>query len=214
MQDIFVQAYRTNLWGDPESASGQGSGLARTAAFRHEIVDLLDRLGARTLLDAGCGDFNWMKELALSQRYIGWDVVPELIAANGKYATERRSFVLGDLTSDVLPEVDVILCRDCLVHFGLADVWRALLNFRRSGSRYLLTTTFKAHPENADIACGDWRTLNLERPPFDFPPPLHEIDEQCLHTGGIYRDKRLALWRMDQIPDSPALQDDASFRRP
>jgi hypothetical protein len=25
------------------------------------------------------------------------------------------------------------------------------------------------------------------------------IDEKCWHTGGIYSDKRLALWRLEQI---------------
>ncbi|MBR0712874.1 class I SAM-dependent methyltransferase [Bradyrhizobium liaoningense] len=201
MQDIFVHAYRTNLWGDPESVSGIGSGVVRTAAFRDEIPALLDRIGARTLLDAGCGDFNWMKEVSLSQHYIGWDIVPELIAANAKHASEKRSFVHGDITSDALPRVDVILCRDCLVHFSFAEAWRALQNFKRSGSLYLLTTTFIAHSDNVDIRCGDWRTLDFEAPPFNFAPPVHAIDERCLHTGGIYRDKRLALWRIADIPD-------------
>ena len=201
MQDIFVNAYRTNAWGDAESASGPGSGLARTAAFRDEIIDLLDALGARTVLDAGCGDFNWMKELSLAQSYIGWDIVPELIAANRKYASDKRSFVHGDISCGPLPNVDVIMCRDCLVHFPFAEVWQALRNFKRSGSRYLLATTFVFHPENVDIPCGGWRTLNLERAPFNFPAPERAIDERCLHTGGIYADKRLALWRVEQIPD-------------
>jgi hypothetical protein len=25
------------------------------------------------------------------------------------------------------------------------------------------------------------------------------IDEKCWHTGGIYADKRLALWRLERI---------------
>jgi hypothetical protein len=173
----------------------------RTAAFRDEIRTLLGQLGARTLLDAGCGDFNWMKELALSQRYIGWDIVPELIAANQKHANETRIFLHGDITRVALPTVDVILCRDCLVHLAFSEIWQTLRNFKRSRSRYLLTTTFVAHPDNIDIACGGWRTLNFEQPPFNFGPPAHAIDEQCLHTGGIYSDKHLALWRMEDIPD-------------
>ena len=201
MQDIFVHAYRAGIWGDPESVSGPGSGLARTAAFRDEIKLLLDRLGARTLLDAGCGDFNWMREVPLSQHYVGWDIVPELIATTQKYATDERTFVHGDITRDTLPKVDVILCRDCLVHFPLAAVWQALRNFKRSGSRYLLTTTFMSHPDNVDIPCGGWRTLNFERSPFNFPAPAHAIDERCLHTGGVYADKLLALWRAEDIPD-------------
>jgi len=52
---------------------------------------------------------------------------------------------------------------------------------------------------NLEIETGGWRPLNMERPPFGFPAPLRAIDEKCLHTGGIYADKRLALWRLADI---------------
>jgi len=41
-----------------------------------------------------------------------------------------------DITSDPLPRADVILCRDCLVHFSLADAQAAIGNFARSGSAH------------------------------------------------------------------------------
>jgi hypothetical protein len=133
--------------------------------------------------------------------YIGIDVVEAVIACNRKlYADSRTEFVCADLVTDALPKADVILCRDCLVHFSIADVWQALANFKRSESQYLLTTTFDQRDQNFDIATGDWRPLDLKRPPFCFPAPLRTIDERCLHTGGIYADKRLALWRMIDVP--------------
>ena len=83
MEKIFRDVYRNNIWGDPETVSGHGSGVARTAAFRDQFANLLIELGTRSLLDAGCGDFNWMKEVQLPiERYFGVDVVPELIAKN------------------------------------------------------------------------------------------------------------------------------------
>ena len=201
MEDIFRAAYLGNAWGDAESGSGHGSSLSRTAAFRDQIPPLLRALGARSLIDAGCGDFNWMRVLALSvDRYVGIDIVPELVAHNRRwYASEARQFLHLDITRDALPRADVVLCRDCLVHFSLADALAALRNFKRSGSGYLLTTTFIAHEPNVDIASGEWRPLNLERTPFAFPPAIEVIDEQCLHTGGVYADKRLAVWRLDDI---------------
>ena len=50
MQQVFQDAYRANIWGDPESVSGPGSGLARTEAFRDQIPPLLEELGAGRLL--------------------------------------------------------------------------------------------------------------------------------------------------------------------
>jgi SAM-dependent methyltransferase len=202
MEEIFRHAYRHNAWGDPESVSGPGSGLLRTAAFRDQIPRLLRDLEACSLLDAGCGDFNWMKELDLPvAQYIGIDIVSELIVRDREQNCDsRKTFVRADITVDELPRVDVILCRDCLVHFCLADVWSALSNFKRSRSGYLLTTTFVEFQTNADIPTGAWRQLNFGRAPFGFPPPQTTIDEKCLHTGGIYADKRLALWRLADIP--------------
>jgi SAM-dependent methyltransferase len=202
LQAIFERAYRQKIWGDTESVSGLGSGIARTAAFRDQIPLLLSELGVKSLLDAGCGDFNWMKEVELNtHEYIGIDIVPELIVQNrGRYGDHTRTFIHGDITCDELPRVDVILCRDCLVHFSFEDAWAALRNFKRSQSTYLLTTTFVNLPSNLDIETGEWRPTNLRLPPFQFPVPETLIDEKCLHTGGIYADKRLALWRLDATP--------------
>jgi hypothetical protein len=66
-----------------------------------------------------------------------------------------------------------------------------------------LTTTFVDHADNVDIVTGEWRPLNLERAPFGFPPPHRTIDEKCLHSGGIYADKRLALWPLSQVMKVP-----------
>src|ERR1700752_1788104 len=80
MQSTFAPFYSENRWGDSESASGPGSSLERTAKLRSELPILLEEIGARTLLDAPCGDFNWMKNITLNlDQYIGVDVIPELI---------------------------------------------------------------------------------------------------------------------------------------
>jgi SAM-dependent methyltransferase len=211
MEDVFRHAYRHNIWGDPESLSGPGSGLLRTSSFRDQIPQLLNQLGALSLLDAGCGDFNWMKEVSLPvERYIGIDVVPELIAHNKqRYGDDKRSFILGDIVCDELPRADVILCRDCLVHFSIKDISRALRNFKRSRSRYLLATTFIEFPDNVEIETGGWRRLNLERRPFCFPSPEALIDEKCPHPGA--GDKRLALWRLESIPVGNRVADFVGF---
>jgi SAM-dependent methyltransferase len=201
MEHVFRQAYRHNSWGDPESVSGPGSGLARTGAFRDQIPQLLDELGAKSVFDAGCGDFNWMKELQLSvDQYFGMDIVPELIVQNQRrYGNDKTVFDHGNFVQDPLPPVDVILCRDCLVHFTFEEIWAALRNFKTSQSRYLLTTSFIEFQNNFDVPTGAWRQLNLQRAPFNFPPPDKMIDEKCLHTGGIYADKRLALWPLAAV---------------
>ncbi len=199
---VFSRIYRKHLWGSEESASGIGSTRERAATFVPALIELLSQLEIRTLLDAPCGDFNWADDVANAvEAYIGVDIIPELIDRNRvRHAAPNRTFLTADLTRDPLPKSDLILCRDCLVHFSYADIRAALANFRHSGARYLLTTTFLDRRANEDIVTGEWRVLNLEAPPFRFPPPLALVDEHCTHTGGIYRDKRLALWDLAAVP--------------
>jgi len=200
--DIFSEIYRRGGWGNGESVSGPGSTLARAAAFNEDLVLLLNDINTKSLLDAGCGDFNWMKEVKLSlARYVGVDVVAELVAENQRlYGSDRRIFVNLDMTKDSLPQVDVILCRDSLVHLSFKDIFATLANFKESGSTYLLATTFTRFPESNDIPTGSWRQLNMQLPPFTFPEPARLIDEKCVHSGGVYADKCLALWALKDIP--------------
>ncbi len=198
MRAAFETILRTNAWGSAESVSGPGSERARAALFQAEFSALVGRLGIRSLLDAGCGDLNWIPALDLPlARYVGVDVVPALLVeSRRRHGRQGWEFRSADITCDPLPRVDLVFCRDCLVHLPLADVARAMDNFGRSGSTWLLATTFLTRT-NVEIGVGDWQPLNLEAAPFNLSPPIALIDERCPPDRGDYSDKRLALWRLD-----------------
>jgi SAM-dependent methyltransferase len=203
LAERFALIYSTNLWGAETSQSGLGSELDATSALRHALAELLNRLEVTTLLDLPCGDFTWMAQMDLSGiAYLGADIVPEIIAANdARYGRNGHfDFRKLDLVSDPLPAADLVLCRDCLVHLSFANIHRAIANLKRSGARWLLTTTFPNAPANRDIEDGDWRVLSLERAPFLFPAPEALINEGCTEAGGDYADKSLALWRVSDLP--------------
>ncbi len=198
--EVFGAIYRENHWRDTTSASGPGSTLDQTAAVRAALPELCAQLGVTRLLDAPCGDLAWMSTLELpGVAYTGVDIVPELIAANAARFADR-SFAVGDLVQGPLPAADLILCRDCLVHLSYADIRAALRTFKASGARYLLTTSFRAHP-NRDIVTGNWRPLNLEAAPFALPAPLEAVDERCTEGDGRYADKSLLLFSLRDIRD-------------
>jgi hypothetical protein len=181
-----------------ESLSGPGSTSEQTRQLRERLPLLLEGLGVRSLLDAPCGDFNWMQHVRLGvDEYIGADLLDELVADNAvRHAAPQRRFVRADVTRDALPRADAILCRDLLTHLSFAEIFAALENFRRSGARYLLTTTFTALRPNRDTENGEWRTLNLTLPPFDLPQPAILINERCTEAGGAFGDKCLGLWHL------------------
>ncbi|HYV13569.1 MAG TPA: hypothetical protein VE980_21875, partial [Pyrinomonadaceae bacterium] len=62
---VFSEIYQTNAWQDPESVSGRGSTLARTNVITSNLPVLLQELNANSLIDAACGDFNWMRHVDL-----------------------------------------------------------------------------------------------------------------------------------------------------
>ncbi|MCA1383935.1 class I SAM-dependent methyltransferase [Bradyrhizobium sp. BRP23] len=201
----FARIERTNLWGAATSVSGLGSEDVATAAIQEALPALLQRLGARSLLDAPCGDAGWIGRLELDIDYTGIDIVPSLIDANRRRVAADGSsgrFLVADITRDALPHADVILCRDCLVHLSFANIYRALAQFRMSGARFLLVTTFPEWDDNHDCEDGDWRALNMEKAPFGWPAPQALIDERCEEGGGGWRDKSLGLWRLDELPEN------------
>lgn len=199
LRERFERIYSTNLWSDPETRSGTGSSLDSTRVLREKLPAALRKLGTRVLLDAPCGDFTWMDRVDLSGiSYVGADIVPSIIAENERrFASESRRFVELDLTRDLLPDADVLLCRDCLVHLSYENIGRVFANIKRSKIRYILMTTFPGRGDNKDVEDGDWRPLDFEAPPFDFPRPRLTIVEECEEEGGSYADKSLCAWAVE-----------------
>lgn len=196
-EQIFARMYTQNSWGNAESVSGGGSDLSQTQTIRREIAGLAAELGIRTMLDAPCGDYHWMQHIPLRlDEYIGADVVPELIEQNTRrYGSATRRFVVLDICQDELPAVDLILCRDCLVHLPLQSAAAAVKNFVRSGARYLAATTYPGVVSRNKplLITGNWRPLDLTLPPFSLPEPLRLINEECTEPDD-YPEKSLGLW--------------------
>ena len=192
----------TRAKSDAQSRSGPGSNLDATAYLRQALPGLFATLQTRVLLDIPCGDFAWMATMPLDDlSYIGGDIVPSLVAENQRrYGDARRRFSCLDLTRDDLPEADVILCRDCLVHLSYANIWSAIANIRRSSAHYLVTTSFPNRADNYDVIDGNWRPLDFEAPPFDFPAPFVGMLEHCVEGDGAYADKSLLVWRTNDLP--------------
>lgn len=202
--DVFDRIYEQNAWSATGSASGPGSERRQTEDVRALLPGLLKRLGAGSMLDAPCGDFAWMKEVDLGAcNYVGGDIVDALVAEDEKtYGGPRRRFQRLDVRADPLPAVDLIFCRDCLIHLSFKDGLAALENFKRSGAAYLLTTTHPDVPENTPIRTGDYRPINLALAPYRLPSPLELHRDRYEPAPGerlIDPGKSLGLWRLADL---------------
>lgn len=194
LADVFHDIYyKSDLWKMNETGSGVGSILDHTKSIREKIPLLLQSINARWLLDAPCGDFNWMSKVNLDNiRYTGADIVSKMIEEN-KRKFPGHEFIVADITKDPLPAADVVLCRDCFIHLPNKLISTTIENFKKSGIKYMLTNTYNFITENKDIKPGRFRMINLKLPPFSLPEPETYIEEDF--TDG-YPDKKLALWKL------------------
>jgi len=195
---IFQHHFETNEWGSNESASGQGSTIAYTANIRKEIPILFNDLGVQTILDAPCGDYNWFRMMQWEKpvAYIGGDIVQTLVERNQSfYGSPGSKFIKVDIVHDILPTVDLWLCRDCLFHLTNRDILLVIDNFIKSDIRYLLTSTHSACTKNREIPTGSFRLLNLQLPPFSFCKPIRMLDDWI--EG--FPVRHLALWDRETL---------------
>ena len=189
----FTEVYEKALWGDDETRSGWGSkresGHVQAAlAYLNEIIPAR---GVRSVADIPCGDFNW-QPLLLERwpglDYAGYDIVRSLIAdVRRKHPAVR--FAVLDVTKQVPPRADLILCKDLLNHLTYDDIRRALANMKRSGAMWLLASNDFTHASNEDVidAGNNHRPVDICKPPLHAPPP-----EWSTHYMG--------LWRLEAMP--------------
>ena len=189
----FSEIYTDNQWQCLETRSGSGSTLKSTESLRTDLQSMLQQLKVGILVDAGCGDLHWMSKLVSTlDVYLGFDVVDDMIANNRTMYGEHKNcfFNSGDFSHDILPRADAILCRNAMTHLPNQLISQTMRNFKRSGSRYLIATTF-SDVENKDAKIGSWRRINLTAPPFSLPEPMELIQDG---EGNIQRF--LGVWRL------------------
>ncbi len=197
-KEVFEDIYYNKKWSG-KSHSGPGSDLDQTSLVRQGLQQVIINYNIESLLDVPCGDWFWMQHLDLSAvKYTGGDIVEKIVQNNQKYARDKVSFLFLDLLESQLPAHDLVLCRDCLVHFSYQDIKKTLDNLIDSGCNYLLTTTFPGR-QNYNITTGNWRPIDLQGPPFELPGPLMIFNEGCMEGNGSYNDKSLALWDLGEL---------------
>lgn len=201
LKERFSKIYAINYWGNSESLSGKGSTVEHTEKLREFLPYIFKKYKVGIVFDAPCGDFNWMRLVVdkLDVNYLGADIVPELIKNNKQnYQTEKISFIEMDLTKDLFPNADLMICRDCLFHLSFEDTKKLLKNFLDSNIEYLLTTTYanKSLFVNTDIVSGHFRLIDLTISPYNFPSsPLEMIEDWKFpdHKRFMY------LWSRQQV---------------
>lgn len=180
--------------GNRESASGPGSSLTSAAVASKLLLRKLRELPIRSVLDLGCGDWNWMQYLGFPQpvpgrriTYEGWESSQELVdALRAKHGQDGVDFHVRDVSAEAFPDVDLIIARDILFHMptdmGLGVVER----IKRSGKylaapSYMFASTNSGFSEYLDIEGWGFFPINMNIEPFNLDPFLQEcvLEPDC-----------------------------------
>lgn len=194
----FRSIYRNKGWGSGGTAeffSGIGSHGAAADTYVAAMVPILAEhareLGqTATIVDLGCGDFAVGGRLLSSLqnvRYIGCDIVPEIIAHNNRFhGSHDVCFESLDIVSQPLPDGDICLVRQVLQHLPNGDISVVLPKLRKY--RYVYVTEAQPveplGPPNPDKPVGagvrfDWRTGRGRGVELNLPPWNCAVEVVC-----------------------------------
>lgn len=189
MKDVFTDIIANRRW-NKKVPCGSGSSIPNTRFIRDALPGFLLKYRIGSMFDAPCGDHSWMSLIDFPKDfyYVGGDIVDFLIEQN-RFTWPHKEFRVFDLTVDVLPEVDLLFCRDCLIHLSNDDLVRVFDNIVSSNIKYVLTTSYHGfNADNRNIETGQFRRLDLQREPFNLPTPIDFIED-----GAPYR-RKMCLW--------------------
>lgn len=176
LSDEKMRERMQNGWraGQPFTECGNGSLPQNTKNIREWLPRMCHKYHIETINDAGAGDMAWMRGMEWEVGYRPFDLIPR-----------SPEVIQCDITTQVLPRADAIICRMVLNH--LADdpdrIQAAIDNFIASDATYLIATHF----------------VPTDRP--DPTPAFQRVDltqylgkYEAFATDGNEPHCRLALW--------------------
>lgn len=179
----FTEVYASKAWGDDGTDFYSGPGTIEAAVTQPYLDYLKAEFAAMKspprVLDLGCGDFKICSQLVpYVASFIGADIVPSLIERNKTlFASDKVSFICADISSDPLPDADIVLVREVMQHMSNAQIGRLLKRLSAWPVAYVTNVEPPKDAvavKNRDLVPGpDTRgvfgsALFLDEPPFSF----------------------------------------------
>lgn len=163
--EIFSKIYENNVWGH---GSGDGSKLENCLEYIDFINNFLKENQISSVVDLGCGDWQFSHKINWENiEYLGLDCVEDLIKNNQRiFGKININFQSMDCVNERLPKADLLISKDCLQHLSLESIKKIIKQFRNF--KYCLITN-DIHDKsslNKNIVNGDYRCVDLTRPPF------------------------------------------------
>ena len=172
IKETFTSYYDKNYWG---YGSGHGSLADNTLSYRNILVSVIKDNNIKTVLDYGCGDWQFSKLIDwdnLVDSYLGVDVASNVINQNQIYVTDKIKF--ESVTHEWLfPKVDLIICKDVLQHLPDSVVGELLTKMKES-SKFMLITNDIPLNENVECDIGGYKEINILQDPWNIQGIMYD----------------------------------------
>jgi hypothetical protein len=197
-EHIFTEFFLRNSWGSAESVSGISATLSRTESIRQKLPAMFQTLGIQSIVDIGCGDWNWMRHVDLSGiSYLGIDIVEPLVEQlQSRYTNPTIRFQKTNVLEEPPETADLWIVRDFCGLYGYDEIKQLFQQFISSESRFIAITSIDAC-DNQDSLPGTWRALNLRDAPFNLPEPVCVLDD----GQQWFRNKKLLVFSSGAIEE-------------
>jgi hypothetical protein len=181
-----------------ESMSGPGSSIDATPEIRVFLPYIFEKYEISTVVDAPCGDMNWMRFINLNKvNYLGIDIVDEIVSQN-VINYPGLKFMQLDIISNPIPYAECYIIRDFFIHLLNEDVLIILNKLKKSKVKYLISTSFPYLKTNIDQIEENhegrygFRKLNLSIQPYNLGAPIESIVEK----NTVCEGRIVGLWEL------------------
>lgn len=126
---IFEDIYKNRRWGKIGPASGEGSHLIAAMPFTQFLAGFLaGKSDISRILDLGCGDLKqWPRGFFKKYKYIGIDLVASSAEEElNNFECTEKSFISGNIIEIELPQADLAIIKDVLIHLPYEDFAKIL----------------------------------------------------------------------------------------
>lgn len=173
---------------------GGASSVEGTTHLRDLLGKLFEKHQIQSIFDAGCNDCNWMSIVSKHVEYHGGDISLGMVS-DAWMAYPDLDVMLHDITTDPIPNVDLLFVKDVAIHLSNQDRRKLWNNWYQNNVPWILITHSNYVDQNFDLEYSTekfpFSSVNWEISPWKFPKPTeYVIDTQSNH---------MALWHRDQF---------------
>jgi len=188
---VFNKYYLTNAW--IGGGSGSGSTPENTVAYREFLASFLRQYEIRSVVDLGCGDWQFSRLIDWTGiDYLGIDVSEVVLKNTKKFTTSNVHFANMDALSGDLPAADLLLVKDVIQHWSNSDIARFIPVLKRYKFALITNTSHKNIKRiNENIRPGACRPVDLSAEPFN-------VDGSFILDFHAGEPKTTFLWQRDK----------------